>query len=95
MKELLITLGIIILIFIILIGGVYLKHKHDEKELVAQAEKIGEKFIKKKEHSDVEFTDYEFTPMHGLFLYGHLKSNHKNVYVLFYGMEVEDYGSYH
>ncbi|MBM7645592.1 hypothetical protein JOD45_001810 [Scopulibacillus daqui] len=72
-KKLWITIGTIILIFIIFIGCVYLKHRHDEKEIVAQAEKVAGKFMKEKEHSEVAFTDFEFTPMHTLFLYGYVK----------------------
>ncbi|MBM7644074.1 hypothetical protein JOD45_000265 [Scopulibacillus daqui] len=58
-----------------------MKHKHDEKELVAQSEKVAEKYIKEKEHSDVEFTHYEFTPMHTLMLYGYFKKNNKEIVV--------------
>ncbi|MBM7644951.1 polyisoprenoid-binding protein YceI [Scopulibacillus daqui] len=60
-----------------------MKHKHDEeeKEIAAQAEKVAEKYMMKEEHSEVEFTDYEFTPMHTLMLYGNFKKNNKEIVV--------------
>ncbi|MBM7644447.1 hypothetical protein JOD45_000640 [Scopulibacillus daqui] len=73
-----------------------MKHKQGERETAAQAEKAAEKFMMKEERSEVEFTDYEFTPMHTLFLYGFLQKNHRKIYILISKVnrkvQVEAYG---
>ncbi|MBM7646017.1 uncharacterized protein YpmB [Scopulibacillus daqui] len=67
-KKRWITIGIIILVFIIFIGGAYLKHKQGEREFVVQAEKAAEKYLKEEGIKNPEFKSYEISPMRILHL---------------------------
>ncbi|MBM7644064.1 archaellum component FlaF (FlaF/FlaG flagellin family) [Scopulibacillus daqui] len=76
-KKLWITIGIVVLAFIILIAGVYLKHKQGEREIADRAAKKVKVFFKEKRNLDVVITDYEVSPMGGMDLFGHVKGDKK------------------
>ncbi|MBM7645072.1 ribosomal protein S15P/S13E [Scopulibacillus daqui] len=47
-----------------------MKHKHDEKEIISQAEKAAQNYLKQKANLNVHFKDYMIDPTNTLHLYG-------------------------
>ncbi|MBM7644442.1 archaellum component FlaF (FlaF/FlaG flagellin family) [Scopulibacillus daqui] len=91
-KKLWAAIGIVVLTFIILIGGTYLKHKQGEREMIAQAEKVAKDYIKKEKKVDIVVTNYEITPMGGIHLFGYVKGDKKrkfNIQVMKNGSRYE------